>query len=127
MRSSFKNARFLATYSLVGLLASNTLLAYEQGSLLIFDLLDASTSESAPSTRIGISKEIFAKAEKTTASPSATLQSASEFIVDFSSTNPSITGFGSTDPATEEAEETNFLGTKTSNAFGTATGSIFGE
>lgn len=100
--------------------------AYEQGTFMIFDIVDTVNTDVPELAQIQIEKSIFNQEVETTSTEATQLETTSDFVVDFVNTETTSSAF------TNEADTQNFstldlTETEQTTVFGTGATSVFDE
>lgn len=114
-------------FLLVGSLTiAATMHAYEQGTYMIFDIVDTVSIETTGLPQIQIEKSLFSQEIETASTEATQLETTSDFIVDF--TNSDTTSSAFTDEvATQNFSTLDLTATEQTTVFGTGATSVFDQ
>ncbi|MDP4643994.1 MAG: hypothetical protein NWS71_06075 [Opitutales bacterium] len=103
-----------------------TMHAYEQGTYMIFNIVETANTETAEVAQIQIEKSLFNQAVETASTETAQLETTSDFVVDFAKTETTSSVF-SNGAATQNFSTLDLTATEETTVFGNGATSVFDQ
>lgn len=103
-----------------------TMHAYEQGTYMIFNIVETANTETAEVAQIQIEKSLFNQAVETASTETAQLETTSDFVVDFAKTETTSSVF-SDGAATQNFSTLDLTATEQTTVFGNGATSVFDQ
>lgn len=109
-----------------GFTMAATMHAYEQGTYMIFKIVETVNTDTAKVAQIQIEKSLFNKAVETASTEATKLETTSGFVVDFAKTETTSSVF-SDDAATQSFSTLDLTATEQTTVFGDGATSVFDQ
>lgn len=109
-----------------GFTMAATLHAYEQGTYMIFKIVETVNTDTAKVAQIQIEKSLFNKAVETASTEATQLETTSGFVVDFGKTETTSSVF-SDGAATQSFSTLDLTATEQTTVFGDGATSVFDQ